>query len=179
MTAAEDMLDRAAAAALALAAVRPWREVSLRDIAAKAGIGFSDLYEHAQSKSAVMSHLSSRYDRAALATASGTEADPHDRLFEAVMARIEAMEPHRASLVAISRHEPIGIAKRLPQTARALLEAAGVDATPPRLAAMIAVWARVLQVWRDDEGALNRTMAEIDKRLKQMRSQLKRIGAGF
>ena len=44
---------------------------------------------------------------------------------------------------------------------------------------MTAVWTRVLQVWRDDEGALNRTMAEIDRRLKQMRSQLKRIGAGF
>ena len=41
------------------------------------------------------------------------------------------------------------------------------------------MWTRVLQVWRDDEGALNRTMAEIDKRLKQMCEQLKRIGAGF
>jgi hypothetical protein len=44
---------------------------------------------------------------------------------------------------------------------------------------MIAVWARVAQVWRDDEGALNRTMAEIDLRLKQMRERLSRIGAGF
>ena len=53
--------------------------------------------------------------------------------------------------------------------------------SPPRarLAAMSLVWGRVVQVWRDDEGALNRTMAEIDKRLKQMRSRLKRIGAGF
>ena len=39
--------------------------------------------------------------------------------------------------------------------------------------------ARVLQVWRDDDGALNRTMAEIDKRLKQMNSRLGRVGAGF
>jgi hypothetical protein len=44
---------------------------------------------------------------------------------------------------------------------------------------MALVWARVIQVWRDDEGALNRTMAEIDQRLKQMRTQLARIGAGF
>jgi hypothetical protein len=44
---------------------------------------------------------------------------------------------------------------------------------------MAAVWGRVLQVWRDDEGALNRTMAEIDKRLRQMRERLGRIGAGF
>lgn len=180
MTPAEDMLDRAAAAALALAADRPWREVSLRDIALKAGLSFAELYEHASSKGAVLSHLSSRFDRAALATASGAEADAHDRLFEAAMARLEAMEPHRAALVAIARGEGVlSFGPRLPHTARAILEAAGVEATPPRLAAMTAVWARVLQVWRDDEGALNRTMAEIDRRLKQMRSQLQRIRAGF
>ena len=180
MKASEDMLDRAAAAALALATTQAWKDVSLREIALKAGIPFADLYEQAQSKGAVMAHLSDRYDHAALSTANGAEADAHDRLFEATMARLEAMEPHRAALIAISRAEsPLVIARRLPVTARAILEAAGVDATPPRLAAMTAVWTRVLQVWRDDEGALNRTMAEIDRRLKQMRSQLKRIGAGF
>lgn len=179
MKPAEDMLDRAAAAALALAAAKPWREVSLRDIAIKARIGFADLYEHAEGKGAVMAHLSSRFDRAALATANGLDSDVHDRLFEAMMARIEAMEPHRTALTAIGRSDPISVARHLPHTARAVLEAAGVDATPARLAAMVAVWTRVLQVWRDDEGALNRTMAEIDRRLKQMRTQLKRIGAGF
>ena len=44
---------------------------------------------------------------------------------------------------------------------------------------MTVVWARTLQVWRDDEGALNRTMAEIDKRLRQMRERLRLVGAGF
>jgi hypothetical protein len=44
---------------------------------------------------------------------------------------------------------------------------------------MTAVWARVLKVWSDDEGALNRTMAEIDRRLKQMRKGLERAKAGF
>ncbi|HEX6858669.1 MAG TPA: TetR family transcriptional regulator [Caulobacteraceae bacterium] len=180
MDAEDDILDRAATAALELAITHPWRDVSLREIALKAGIPFAELYEKAHGKAGVMAHLSHRFDRAALATADNEEADVHDRLFEATMARIEAMEPHRSGLVAISRAEsPLVIARRLPVTARAILEAAGVDATPPRLAAMTAVWTRVLQVWRDDEGALNRTMAEIDKRLKQMREQLKRIGAGF
>jgi len=71
------------------------------------------------------------------------------------------------------------LAPHLPRTARAVLEAAGIDATPPRILAMTAVWARVVQVWRDDEGALNRTMAEIDKRLKLMRERLARLGQGF
>ena len=179
MTAAEDILDRAAAAALALAADRPWTQISLRDIALKAEIPFAELYARADGKGAVLTHLATRFDRAALATTSAEDATTHDRLFDAAMARIEAMEPHRAALIAISRSESVVVsALRFPRTARAILEAAGVDATPTRLTAMSAVWARTLQVWRDDEGALNRTMAELDKRLKQMASGLEKVGAG-
>jgi hypothetical protein len=173
-------LDRAADALLQLAAERPWRDVSLRDIAGKAEVDFPDLYDLANSKWALLAHLSARFDHAALATAATPSDDVHDRLFDAAMARVEAMEPHRAALVAIARADSaLMLAPHFPRTARAILEAAGVDATPPRLAAMTAVWARTAQVWRDDEGALNRTMAEIDKRLKQMRTRLGRIGAGF
>ncbi|MBU4433572.1 MAG: TetR family transcriptional regulator [Alphaproteobacteria bacterium] len=180
MTAAEDILDRAAAAALALAADRPWPQIALRDIALKAEVSFAELYALADGKGAVLGHLSTRFDRAALATASAEDATPHDRLFDAAMARLEAMEPHRAALIAVARSEGVVAAiLRFPKTARAILEAAGVEATPTRLAAMTAVWARAVQVWRDDEGALNRTMAELDKRLKQMAEQLQKVGAGF
>ncbi len=179
MTAAEDLLDRAAAAALALAADRPWTQISLRDIALKAEVPFAELYARADGKAAVLAHLSTRFDRAALGTTSADEASLHDRLFDAAMARIEAMEPHRYALIAISRAESVVVsALRFPKTARAILEAAGLDATPARLTAMTAVWARTLQVWRDDEGALNRTMAELDKRLKQMMAGLEKVGAG-
>jgi hypothetical protein len=77
----------------------------------------------------------------------------------------------------------LALAPRLPRTAKALLEAAGVDTGGIRgglrLAAMTGVWMRVVQVWRDDEGALNRTMAEIDTQLKQINQRLGRLGAGF
>ena len=179
-----DVLDRAADAALALAADRPWSRITLRDIARAAAIPFADLYARASSKSAVLDRLSRRFDEAALRASEAEDGDLHDRLFEIVMARLEAMEPHRAALIAIARAEdPAALALRFPRTARALLEAAGIDTQgwrgSARVAAMAAVWVRVLQVWRDDEGALNRTMAEIDRRLRQMRSGLKRIGAGF
>jgi len=176
----EDILDKATDAALALAAERPWREVSLRDVAERAGVDFAELYAKAPAKPLLVLRLSQKLDRAALATAATQSDDPHDRLFDAAMARIEAMEAHREALRSMARGEgPISIGPHLPLTARAILEAAGVTATPPRLAAMTLVWARVVQVWRDDEGALNRTMAEIDKRLKQMRARLARVGAGF
>ena len=178
----DEMLDGAVNAALALAVDRPWREITLADIAERTGVGFAELYARIPSKDALLRRLGRRFDRAA--AGAELQGETHDRLFEATMARLEAMEPHRSVLLAIARDErPERIAARLPRTARALLEAAGVPtsglAGATRLAAMTAVWARVLVVWRDDEGALNRTMAEIDSRLKQMRSRLDRVGAGF
>jgi len=183
----DEILDRAADAALRLAAERPWREIALRDIARAAGLSFAELYARAPSKAALMHRLSARLDRQALAQAeedTADDAEAHDRLFEAVMARLDAMAPHRDALIAIARSDgAAAFAPRLPLTARALLEAAGIDTGGPRgalrVGAMTAVWLRVLQVWRDDEGALNRTMAEIDKRLRQMRENLKRVGAGY
>jgi AcrR family transcriptional regulator len=173
-------LDPAAEALLALAGEKPWREISLRDIAERAGLDFADLYAEVRGKEAVLARLSGALDEAALRTAATPSQDAHDRLFDAAMARLEAMEPHRAALTGLAREVPaLVLAAHFPATARAILEAAGVPATPPRLAAMILVWARVAQVWRDDEGALNRTMAELDKRLKQMRSRLTRLRAGF
>jgi len=175
-----DILDQACDAALALASERPWREISLRDIAERAGVSFADLYDKAPGKPLLVLRVSQRLDRAALETAATPSDDPHDRLFDAAMARIEAMEPHRAGLLSMARDESrVTMATLLPLSARAILEAAGISATPPRLATMTLVWGRVVQVWRDDEGALNRTMAEIDKRLRQMRERLKRIGAGY
>ena len=177
---AGEVLDPAADALLSLAAERPWREIALRDVAEKAGVPFAQLYALANGKAALLAHIAARFDEAALATAATPSDDVHDRLFDAVMARVEAMTPHRDALIAMARGgAALALAPHLPRTARAILEAAGVDPTPPRLAAMTAVWARTVQVWRDDTGALNRTMAEIDKRLKQMRGQLGRIGAGF
>jgi hypothetical protein len=175
-----EALDPASAALLALAAERPWREITLRDIAAKAALDLAELYAEARGVPAILWRLSEAFDVAALKTAGTPSEDVHDRLFDAAMARIEAMEPHRAALTVIAREAPrVLLAAHLPATARALLESAGVLATPPRVIAMALVWARVIQVWRDDEGALNRTMAELDKRLRQLRERLGRIGAGF
>jgi AcrR family transcriptional regulator len=174
------ILDRACAAMLALAAERPWRQITLRDIAAHAEVPLAELYPRAASKAVLLARLSAAYDLQVLASAETPSEDPHDRLFDAVMARVEAMEVDRPALTAMAKDMPgLALAPHFPRTARAILEAAGLEATLPRRAALTAVWIRVVQVWRDDEGALNRTMAEIDRKLKQMRARLNRIGAGF
>lgn len=179
-----DVLDRAGDAALALANERPWSEITLRDIADRAEAPFAELYAQAGGKPGVVDGLSRRFDLAAAGADIESGEPAHDRLFEATMARIEAMEPHRFPLIAIGRAEGLpALARRLPRTAKALLETAGIDTTGPRgvarVAAMTANWARILQVWRDDEGALNRTMAEIDARLKSMQAALARVNGGY
>ncbi len=185
MTSAAPTLDPVLVATLELAAERPWAAIGLRDIASAAGVPLADLYRRAAGKPELLAELSEAFDTAALNIEPLPDADPHDTLFDAVMARVEAMEPHRAALTAIARDsagptwDGIVFASHFPRTARALLVAAGLDATPPRIVAMTAVWARIARVWRDDEGALNRTMAEIDKQLKTMRGRLNLIRAGF
>ncbi len=184
-SAAADLLDRATDGLLSLAADRPWRDITLRDVAERAGVGFAELYARTPSKAALLWRLSARFDRQAFeAAAADAQPAPRDRLFEAFMARLEAMEPHRAVLIVLARGAGSGVlGPRLPVTARGLLEASGVDTSGGRgalrVAAFTAVWARVLQVWRDDEGALNRTMAEIDKLLARTEKRLARVGAGF
>jgi hypothetical protein len=174
-----EILQRAIDALVAECAQKPWREVTLRGIAQAAGLPLAELYAEANSKTALIDFLSLRLDAAALATAQTPSDDSHDALFDAAMARIEAMGPYRAALAGVSGSAILALAPHLPRAARAILEAAGVEATAPRLAAMTLVWARAVQVWRADEGALNRTMAEIDRRLKQMRERLGVVGAGF
>jgi AcrR family transcriptional regulator len=159
-------LDPVFTAMLDLAIERPWTAVSLRDIAAKAGVPLAELFARAAGKPELLSQLSQAFDAAALNIEPLPDADAHDALFDAVMARVEAMEPHRAALIAIARDS-------------AGPSWDGLVATPPRVIAMTAVWARIARVWRDDEGALNRTMAEIDKQLKTMRTRLNRIRSGF
>jgi AcrR family transcriptional regulator len=179
MTAREAVLEEGLVALNALCGERPWREVTLRDVAEKAGLALTDLYREAQSKVALIEHLGARLDEATLATAGTPSDDVHDRLFDAAMGRIEAMAPWRGVLAAVDGSALVFLAPHLAGAARAILEAAGVEATPARLAAMAVVWGRILQVWRADGGACNRTMAELDRRLKQMRERLRLVGAGF
>src|SRR5580693_3182870 len=98
----EDVLDKATDAALALAAERAWRDVSLREIAERAGVDFAKLYVEAPAKPLLVLRLSQRLDRAALATAATPSDDVHDRLFDAAMARVEAMEAHRTALISMA-----------------------------------------------------------------------------
>lgn len=186
LTAEPSPTARLSAAVLEIADAGDWESVGFRAVADAAGLDPGDAFFLAPGKAALVNLVSDLFDQAAFgADLEGIES-PVDRLFEAVMARLEVMEPHRMALSALAAWEGAqspAMLRRLSKTARAVLEASGVDTSGRRglirLAAFTPVLMRVLLVWRDDEGALNRTMAELDRRVKQMRRALALVAADF
>jgi hypothetical protein len=117
-------------------------------------------------------------DRAVLAEdfSDMAEEPPRERLFDVLMRRLEALAPYKDSVRSLLRS-----ARRNPGLAFALnamavrsqhwmLEAAGIGAAGPKGAlrsqGAALMFARVLGVWlHDDEPALDRTMAVLDRGL--------------
>ena len=163
-------------ALMELAAETRFEDISIRDICKAAGVSLADFRDAFPSKGAVLAGFSRRIDRAVLAQDTGELADesPRERLFDVLMRRLEAMTPYREGVreaIAWLRREPVA-ALTMNQVAtnsmRFMLEAAGIEAQGAagavKLQGLALAWARVIQVWLDDEEpALSKTMAELDR----------------
>ncbi len=163
-------------ALMELAAERRLEEISVRDICKAASVSLADFRDAFPSKGAVLAGFTRRIDRIVLAQDDGELADenPRERLFDVLMRRLEAMAPYREGLREVTawmRREPTA-ALAMNQVAmnsmRFMLEAAGIEAEGAsgaiKLQGLALAWARVLQIWLDDdEPALSKTMAELDR----------------
>lgn len=175
---------RILAAAFALAAERPWGEVSLADIADKAGVSLVDLKASFDGKAAMLAAFSALADDEMLRRAPRRtpEQSTRDALFEVIMSRFDALAPYRTALKSI-----VGSGFADPSHLRAvmnaqhwMLAAAGVPndgATGlARAAGLATVYASVFRTWLDDEDpGFSRTMAALDRRLRRGESTLKSI----
>jgi AcrR family transcriptional regulator len=163
-------------ALMELAAQQRFEDISVRDICRAAGVSLADFRDAFPSKGAVLTGFSRRIDRAVLEQDTGELADesPRERLFDVLMRRLEAMAPNREGVreaVAWLRREPIAalaMNQVVMNSMRFMLEAAGVEAEGAsgavKLQGLALAWARVLQVWLDDdEPGLSKTMAELDR----------------
>jgi len=180
---AGDAEGRLVDAALRLAARQGWRAIGVAAIAAEAGLPLDQAYAACSSKLAILAALHRRIDRAALAGAAiESDASPRDRLFDILMRRFDALQPHQAALRAI-RRDSIGDPTALldaPAVLRSMawmLEAAGISAAGWRgglrtqLLAGLYFW--VLRDFLDDDSAdLAQTMAALDRRLRRAQSLL-------
>ena len=180
MTSQSSLLRAAADAALDAAAARPWAELSLRAIAEAAGVSLADLYDAARSKDDVLDAVLAEFDRAAADDLDlDADAPERERVFDVAMARFDAMERRRAGAVSILGHEldrPLGALRLWPastRTARWLLALAGVDTSGARGQARVqgfaVILARATRAWlRDDAGDLSKTMAALDRMLRDV-----------
>jgi AcrR family transcriptional regulator len=171
--------DKIIDAALACIARQGWRRLSLADIAAEAGLPILRVYRLFSSKPAILCGFFRRIDEAVLAAPPEGEPDerPRDRVFDLLMRRFDALQPHRAALDVLARELPtdplaaLAAGAGLLRSMRWMLEAAGISAEG--LGGVVAVkltaaaYLATLRAWRRDESPdLAPTMAALDRRLR-------------
>ena len=167
-------------ALLALAAERRWEAISLDDLAVRAGVSLAQLRSAYNGRLAIIADFARRTDQAVLA---GIDPDmagepARERLFDVLFARLEALAPNREAIRGFgktARRDPL-LAMQLNRIVAVsmswMLTGAGISATGPgglfRAQGLALVWARVLRTWFDDDDpGLARTMAELDRRLRE------------
>jgi hypothetical protein len=175
-------------AALKIAADKPWREVRLFDLAAAAGAPVDAFYPATLGDA--LDCVEERFDRAVGAGLTGAEDSQglRDRLFDLLMMRFEAMEPHRAALLSMEppRTDPVAAAAqhhRHVRLAHWVLALAGVDGEgvtgKARAQGLAVIFAQARAAWRQDHaGDFARTMAALDKALRRAEETFGRF-AGF
>ena len=183
-----DPVEKIITAAFGLAEKSRWPQVTLAAIAADAGMGLHELSTHVRSKSHIVTLFQSRMDRQLLASLDKdpVEGDAHDRLFDIIMRRLELLEPHKKAIASIiaqpgeSTCDYAGLAASLLHSQGWLMAAAGLEDHTRhgqlKRAGLALVWVRTLKVWVDDDDAgLARTMAALDRHLRDGAGWLARL----
>lgn len=179
-TAAKDLETRLIDAMLELAAREGWQGVTLPAIVDGAGARLSELYPAWRSRMAVLAAFMRRIDREVVETdfTFAPEDTARDRLFEVLMRRFDALQPHREAVQRIrtgTMRDPVASAAMMRQLGCSMawmLEAAGLSsdgvAGKVKIAGLSGLWLRCMAVWiEDDSKDMSRTMAELDRSLKR------------
>jgi AcrR family transcriptional regulator len=169
-------------ATLALAGECGWHAVSLAGIATRAGVSLAELHDRFDSRTDIFEAFLDQLDDALWKgdLPSGEET-ARDRLFDVIMRRFDAMQPHKAGIRAIVRGSMVDPwmllcgAPRLFRTAALMLEIAGVSASGPigrlKTKGLAAVFLATSRVWMaDDSPDMAKTMAALDRSLRRAES---------
>lgn len=167
-------------ALMRLAAEQPWDDIEVTDIAREAGVTLGQFREHFPSKGAILAAFSRRIDQIVIdGTTDDLKGEPiRERLFDVMMRRIDALAPYKRALRRIAyavRSDPLSLLA-LNQVAlnsqRFMLAAAGVPTEGPlgrvKLQGSVIAFANALDTWfTDDDPALAKTMARLDRELRR------------
>lgn len=173
---------------MALAADQPWPEIAFGQIARALGMSMEALEAHAVDKDGILALLGQAIDRRMENAAPPDLADGSikDRLFELVMARLDAMRPWRAGLAAVVEalmRDPLAAARQRAAFARSMekiLMMAGADLTPPwgglKIAGLSLLYVKILKTWAADQtGDEGMTMAALDRDLSRAETLMRRF----
>lgn len=165
--------------AIDLAARRGWRALTLAEVADAAKVPLAELYRQYPSKADLLAGFSRMVDEEMLAGGAPDEEDgARDRLFDLLMRRFDALNAHRDGTRAVLRDlraDPLAAIAHQPQLERSMrwtLETAGLSTSglvgQLRLRALGLLYLSVLRTWSDDDSEdMARTMAALDRRLRQ------------
>lgn len=181
--------DRVIKAAMALAAEGRWRDISLNDIAAGAGVSLAQLHAVFSSKAAILRAFSDKIDAIVL---DGTDDDVRDeptsdRLLDVLARRLEALQDYKPAIGSILRDTVTDPAAALcggPRLLRSMawsLEASGLRSSGLRgrirTKGLAVIYMSTLCVWlRDDSDDLGPTLAHLDRALRRAERLAMAIG---
>lgn len=189
-TSAPDVNDPALQAFWRVLAGGGWSALTMRAVAAEAGITLAELRARFASPLEMLRAHAAAVDAAVIeGTMEDDTSTARDRLFDVLMRRLDFLQPHRAGVVRLMRDLPrdpflaLWLATEQPRTMRWMLEAAGLEATGPKGAlrahGLGVIWLATLRAWEKDESEdLSATMAALDRALDQADKAARSLGLG-
>lgn len=170
--------DAVVAAFMALLGEKELGEVTLAEVAERAGLSLGALRDEFGSRLEILSAFVKSVDKAVLdgIDADLADQDTKEKLFDVLMRRLDVLAPHKAAIRNIARaatRDPgfgIALNRMAVRSHRWMLAAAGVEVAGPggaiRAQGLAVAFGRVVRVWLDDEDpALAKTMRAMDEEL--------------
>ena len=175
----QDTETRLVAGLWQVVAAHGWAGLSMRRVAAASGVAPAEIRRRCPTPHHLLLLHGRLVDQAVLEGVVPDAPDdntPRDRVFDVMMRRIDALQPHRAGILRFMddlRGDPLlalALLALLPGSMAWMLEAAGLGAGGiaglARAKGLTAVWLAVLRAWAGDDSAdLGPTMAALDRAL--------------
>ncbi len=163
-------------------------DIDLRALSDRCGIKLSTLRGTYRDRLALIEDFTAMIDQAVLDAADDVDPEetPKDRLFDLLMARLDALAPFKAGVSQIARDaskDPalaMALNSRMLNSMRWMLSAADIEASGLKggikLQGLVVAYGRVVRVWLGDEDAgLAKTMAALDRELRRGEGALRRL----
>jgi len=173
--------------ALKIIGEKGWRATSLPLIADAMQISLPAFYAVCDSREALVTMIFEHFDVGMLKEADEVDASgsARDRLFDMIMLRLEAMEPYKPAVAAMIKEVRGDVAvhrnlrRSFSRSLQWLLEGAhlhydGLKRTIVSIG-LSRIYLSTLRVWiKDDDAGLAKTMAHLDRELRQTESFIRR-----